>query len=49
MNEPQGDSPNQTSRHTTVRQEIHKFLNSIREDLTKNEITQHVRHDLQKK
>ena len=25
-----------------------KFLNAIREDLTKNEITLHVRHDLQK-
>ena len=51
LNEPQGDSPTQTSRHTIVRQEIHifsKFLNAIREDLTKIEITQHVKHDLQK-
>ena len=38
LNEPQSDSPTQTSRHTIVRQEIHifsKFLNAIREDLTK--------------
>ena len=51
MKEPQSDSPTQTSRHTTVRQEIHifsKFLNAIREDLTSNDITQHVKHDLQK-
>ena len=44
LNEPQGDSPTQTSRHTIVRQEIHlfsKFLNAIREDLTRNKITQH--------
>ena len=49
MNEPQGDSPTQTSRHTIVRQEIHifsKLLNAIRDDLTKNENTQHVRHGL---
>ena len=47
LNEPQGDSPTQTSRHTIVRQEINiisKFFNAIREDLTKNEITEHVRH-----
>ena len=51
LNKPQGNSPTQTSRHTIVRHEIHmfsKFLNAIREDLTKNEITQHVKHDLQK-
>ena len=51
MNEPQGDSPTQASRHTIVRQEIHIFsnvLNAIREDLTKNELIQHVNHDLQK-
>ena len=38
LNEPQSDSPAQTSRHTIVRQEKHifsKFLNAIREDLTK--------------
>ena len=46
LNEPQGDSPSQIY---FVRQEIHlvsKFLNAIREDLSKNEITQHVKHDL---
>ena len=51
LKEPQSDSPTQTSRHATVRQEIHifsKFLNAIREDLTSNDITQHVKHDLQK-
>ena len=51
LNEPQDDSPTQTSRHTIVRQETHiflKILNAIREDLTKTEITQHVKHDLQK-
>ena len=51
LKEPQSDSPTQTSRHTTVRQEIHifsNFLNAIREDLTSNFITQHVKHELQK-
>ena len=51
LNEPQSDSPTQTSRHTILRQEIHtfsKFLNAIREDLTNNDITQHVKHDLKK-
>ena len=46
LNEPQGDSP----RHTIVRQEIRifsKILNAIRKDLSINEITQHVKHDLQ--
>ena len=50
MKEPQGDSPTQKSRHTTVCQDIHifpKFLNKISENLTSNEITQHVKHDLQ--
>ena len=49
--EPQSNSPTQTSRHTTVRQEIHifsKFLNAIRENLTSNDITQHVKYDIQK-
>ena len=49
--ELQNDSPTQTSRHTIVRQEIHiisKFLNAIREYLTNNDITQYVKHDLQK-
>ena len=51
LEEPQSDSPTQTSRHTIVRQEIHifsKFLNAIRKDLIINDITQHVKHDLQK-
>ena len=51
LNEPQSDSPTQISRHTIVQQEIDifsNFLNAIREDLTKNVIIQHVRHDLQK-
>ena len=51
MKEPQSNSPTQTSRHKIVRQEIHPFskiLNAIREDLTSNEITQHVKHELQK-
>ena len=51
MKEPQSDSPTQTSRHTIVRQEIHtfsKFLTAIREDLINNDITQHVKHNLQK-
>ena len=51
LKEPQSVSPTQTSRHTTVRQEIHifsNFLNAIREDLTSYYITQHVKHELQK-
>ena len=51
MKEPQSDSPAQTSRHTIVRQEKHtfsKFFNAIRGDLKSNDITQHVKHDLQK-
>ena len=51
LNEPQGDSPTQTSRHTILKQEIHifsKFLNALRENLSRNEITQHVKQDLQK-
>ena len=49
MKQPQGDSSTQKSRHTTVRQEIHifsKFFIAISENLTSNEITQHVEHDL---
>ena len=49
--ESRGDSPIQTSRHTTVRPEIglfSQFLNAIRKNLTNNDITQHVKHDLQK-
>ena len=51
MKEPQSDSPTQTSRHTTIRQELHiisKFLNAICEGLTSNDITQHVKQVLQK-
>ena len=51
LNERESDSPTQVSRHTIVRQETHilsKLLNAIREDLTKNEITQLVKHDFQK-
>ena len=43
LKEPQGDSPTQTSRHTTVRHEINmfsKFLKAIREKLTSNDITE---------
>ena len=50
MKEPRGGSSTQKSRHTTVRQEIHilsKFLNAVSENLTSNEKTQHVKHDLQ--
>ena len=52
MRETQGDSPNQTSRYTAVRQEIStfsKFLNTIRENLTNNDISQNVKHDPQNK
>ena len=51
MKETQKDSPNQTSRHSTVRQEIwvfSNFLNRIREKLNFNGISQNVKHDLQK-
>ena len=49
--ESQGTSPTQTSRHTAVRHEIaifSKFLNTIRENLTSTEVSQNVKHDLQK-
>ena len=51
MKEPQSDSLTQTSGHTTIRQEIHifsKILIAICEDLTSKDITQHVKHELQK-
>ena len=51
MRETQGDSPTQTSRHTAVRQVISifsKILNTIRENLTNNDISQNVKHDLRK-
>ena len=47
MKETQSESPTQTSRHTTVRQEISIFSNfskKIREKLTSNEISH--KHDL---
>ena len=46
--ESQGDSPVQTSKHTTVRNEIvtfSEFLNATRENLTSNKVSQHVKHD----
>ena len=49
LDEPQSDSPTQTSRHTIVRQEIHvfsKFLHAIRENLTNDH--ENVEHELQK-
>ena len=48
--ESQETSPVRTSRHTTARHEITKFvefLNTIRENLTSNEVSQKVNHDLQ--
>ena len=51
MGETQGDSPTQTSRHTAVRQELSifsKLFNTIRENLTNNDISQIVKHALQK-
>ena len=54
LKEPQGNSPTQTSRHTTVRHELNIFskflknLNAIQENLTRNDITEHDKHDLQK-
>ena len=49
--ETESTSPVQTSRHTNVRNEIVAFsalLNAIREKFSKNEISQNVKHDLQK-
>ena len=51
MKETQNVSPTQTSRHSTVRQEIYlfsKFLITIRENLINNEISHKVKHDLQR-
>ena len=45
------DSPTKTSRHPAVKQGISffsKFLNTIRENLTNNDISQNVKQDLQK-
>ena len=49
--ESQGTSPVQTSRHTTLRNKItafFEFLKAIGENLLKNEVSQNVKHDLQK-
>ena len=49
--ESQGTSPVQTSKHTTVRHEIaifSEYLNTICENLTSNEVSHNVKHDLQK-
>ena len=49
--ESRGTSPVETSKHTTVRQEIavfSEYLNTIRENLTSNDVSQNVKHDLQK-
>ena len=49
--ESQGTSAVQTSKHTTVRHEIaifSEYLNTIRENLTSNDVSQNIKHDLQK-
>ena len=49
--EIQSTSTIQTSRHTFVRNAIaafSEFLNAIRENLSRNEVSQNVKHDLQK-
>ena len=49
--ETESTSPVQTSRHTNVRNEIaafSTFLNTIRENFSNNDISQNVKHDLQK-
>ena len=51
LKKPQGNSPIQTSRHTTARQEINmflKFLNTISEFFTYNEVSQNVIQNLGK-
>ena len=51
MKEPQGDSAIPFFRHTFVRQEIISFseiLNAIRETFTSNDVSQNLKHDLQK-
>ena len=51
MKETHNESPPQTSRHPTVRQEIYlfsKFLDAIRENLISNKISQNLKHDLQR-
>ena len=49
--ETESTSPVQTSRHTTVRNEIaafSAFLYTIRENFSNNEISTNVKHDLRK-
>ena len=49
--ESQGTSPVQTSKHTTLRHKItifSEYLNTIRENLTSNDVSQNVKPDLQK-
>ena len=49
--ESHGTSPVQTSKHTTVRHEIvifSEYLDTIRKNLTSNEVSPNNKHDLQK-
>ena len=49
--ESQGTSPVQTSKHATVRHEIaiiSEYLNTIRKNLTSNEVSPNDKHDFQK-
>ena len=49
LKKTQNESPPQTSRHTTVTQEIYlfaKLLDTSRENLTSTEISQKMKHDL---
>ena len=49
--EVQSISPTETSRHTKVRNEItvfSTFLHIIRKNFTKEDVSQHTKHDLQK-
>ena len=49
--ETQSTSPVQTTRHTNIKNEIaafSEFLNTIRENLSNKEVSQTVKHDLQK-
>ena len=51
MKETPYESPPQTSWYSTVRQEVYLFshlLDAIRENLISNEISQTVKHDLQR-
>ena len=51
MKETPYESPPQTTWYSTVRQEVYRFshlLDAIRENLISNEISQTVKHDLQR-